>query len=269
KRGGERAAESALLGAWLLRRAGLGGEEADVTLAPGGARDSARLHEGRVSGTVHRVPWARDAARIVLLIDGHVAVVERAAVTIMTRTSLAGDASDTVVCDGAAARSAPLADPEVVLLRGALTRVALMAGALERASEIAIEHAGQRQQFGRPIASFQAVQQHLVTIAQQAALAAVAADTVALVPGAFEIAAAKLLANRAALSAGRAAHQVLGARGTTREHPLGQLTRRLWVWRSEYGDEHHWSTRLGAAVAEAGADSVYPAITGGSTVVNL
>ena len=66
-------------------------------------------------------------------------------------------------------------------------------------------------------------------------------------PGGFEIAAGKLLANRAALTAGRAAHQVLGARGTTREHPLGQLTRRLWAWRSEYGDEHHWSTRLGAA----------------------
>ena len=150
-----------------------------------------------------------------------------------------------------------------------LTRIALMAGALDRVYEITVRHASDRRQFGRPIGSFQAVQQHLVTIAQQAALAGVAADATARRPGGFEIAAGKLLANRAALTAGRAAHQVLGARGTTREHPLGQLTRRLWAWRSEYGDEHHWSTRLGAAAARAGADSLYPAITGGSTVVSV
>jgi acyl-CoA dehydrogenase len=268
-RGGDNAAESALLGAWLLAQAGLGGEDGDVTVAPGGVRDSVVLHEGRVSGTAHRVPWARDAARIALLIDGQVAVLERTAAVVEPRANLAGDASDTVVFDRAVARSAPGVDPETLLVRGALTRIALMAGALERVCEIAIEHAGERHQFGRPIASFQAVQQHLVTIAQQAALAAVAADATAREPGAFEIAAGKLLANRAALRAGRAAHQVLGARGTTREHPLGQLTRRLWVWRSEYGDEHHWSTRLGAAVAQAGADTVYPAITGGSRVLSV
>ena len=171
--------------------------------------------------------------------------------------------------DGAPARSGPGVDAEALFMRGALTRIALMAGALDRVYEIAVRHAGERRQFGRPIGSFQAVQQHLVTIAQQAALAGVAADATARRPGGFEIAAGKLLANRAALSAGRAAHQVLGARGTTREHPLGQLTRRLWAWRSEYGDEHHWSTRLGAGVARAGADSVYPAITGGSTVVSV
>jgi acyl-CoA dehydrogenase len=97
----------------------------------------------------------------------------------------------------------------------------------------------------------------------------VAAEATVRCAGGFEIAAGKLLANRAALSAGRSAHQVLGARGTTREHPLGQLTCRLWAWRSEYGDEHHWSTRLGMSVARAGADSVYPAITGGSGVVSV
>ena len=160
-------------------------------------------------------------------------------------------------------------DRDELFMRGALTRIALMAGALDRVYEIAVRYAADRRQFGRPIGSFQAVQQHLVTIAQQAALAGVAADATARRPHGFEIAAGKLLANRAALIAGRAAHQVLGARGTTREHPLGQLTCRLWAWRSEYGDEHHWSTRLGAAVADAGADGLYPAITGGSTILSV
>ena len=150
-----------------------------------------------------------------------------------------------------------------------MTRIALMAGALDRVYEITVRYASERHQFGRPIGSFQAVQRHLVTIAQQAALAGVAADARARRPGGFEIAAGKLLANRAALSAGRAAHQVLGARGTTREHPLGALTCRLWAWRSEYGNEHRWSTRLGAAAVRAGADRLYPAITGGSTVMSV
>jgi acyl-CoA dehydrogenase len=269
ERGPDRAAEIALLGEWLLAQAGLGGEAGEVTVAPGTGRDSVVARDGQVSGTAHRVPWARDAARVAVLVDGRAIVVDRAAITIQPHVNLAGDARDTVVFDGAVARSGPGVDPDELFMRGALTRIALMAGALYRVYEIAVRYAGERRQFGRSIGSFQAVQQHLVTIAQQAALAGAAADATARRPGGFEIAAGKLLANRAALTAGRAAHQVLGARGTTREHPLGALTCRLWAWRSEYGDEHHWSTRLGAAVARAGADSLYPAITGGSTVVSV
>src|SRR5258708_24588982 len=83
----------------------------------------------------------------------------------------------------------------------------------------------------------------------------------------FEIAAAKLLANRAALTATRAAHQAHGAMGMTREYPLHHLSRRLWSWRSEYGDDRFWSARLGTAAARAGADLLYPTITGGSAVL--
>ncbi len=269
ERGPDRAAESALLGEWLLSHAGLDSETGDVTVAPGFARDSVTLADGRVSGTVHRVPWARDAARVALIADGRAVVVDREAATIQAHVNLAGDARDTVVLDRAGARIGAAVDFEELFMRGALTRIALMAGALDRLYEIAVRYAGDRRQFGRPIGSFQAVQQHLVNIAQQVALAGVAAEATVRCAGGFEIAAGKLLANRAALTAGRSAHQVLGALGTTREHPLGQLTCRLWAWRSEYGDEHHWSTRLGVAVARAGADSVYPAITGGSGAVSV
>jgi len=269
ERGPDRAAESALLGQWLLAYAGLDAEAAEVTVAPGRAVERVALRDGQVSGIAHRVPWAREAAVIALLIDGRTVVVDRAAVMIQPHENIAGDARDTVVFDAVPARSGPGVDPDELFMRGALTRIALMAGSLDRVYEIAVRHASERRQFGRTIGSFQAVQQHLVTIAQQAALAGVAADAAARCPRGFEIAAGKLLANRAALSAGRAAHQVLGARGTTREHPLGLLTRRLWAWRSEYGDEHCWSTRLGAAVARGGADCLYPAITGGSAVVSV
>ena len=269
ERGPDRAAEMVLLGEWLLAQAGMAEEAGEVTVAPGSTHDSVELRDGRVSGTAHRVPWARDAALIAVLLDGSVLVIDRADVSVEPHVNLAGDVRDTVVFDGAVARSGPGVDAEALFLRGALMRIALMAGALDALYEITVRHASERHQFGRPIGSFQAVQQHLVTIAQQVALAGVAAEASAQRPGGFEIAAGKLLANRAALSAGRAAHQVLGARGTTREHPLGRLTRRLWAWRSEYGDEHHWSTRLGAGLARAGADEIYPSITGGSTVVSI
>jgi len=260
ERGPDRAAEAALLGEWLLAQAGLGEGDAEVTVAPGGARDNVVLCDGRLSGTAHRVPWARDAARIAVLLDGCVAVVEAAAVTVQPHVNLAGEARDMVVFDGAVARCGAAVEADELFVRGALTRIALMAGALDRVYEISVRHAGDRRQFGRPIGSFQAVQQHLVTIAQQAALAGVAAEATARRSGGFEVAAGKLLANRAALSAGRAAHQVLGALGTTREHPLGQLTRRLWAWRHEHGAVLRWRRQLGGDVIAAGADALFPTI---------
>src|SRR5207253_2981503 len=90
--------------------------------------------------------------------------------------------------------------------RGALVRAVLMAGALEEVTTLSLAHAQQRVQFGRPIAAFQAVQAHLVNIAQQTALVGVAVDAAIATQAPFEIAAAKLLANAAAVGAGRAAH---------------------------------------------------------------
>jgi acyl-CoA dehydrogenase len=267
--GPDPAAESALLGCWLLESAGLEVPRGAVTVAPEEASEHLQLREGRLIGSARRVPWAREATHIAVLAGGRVALVERAAATVQPRANLAGEARDTVHFEDAPALSGGQLAPAELLLRGALVRIALIAGALERAYEIAVRHAGERRQFGRPISSFQAVQQHLVTIAQQAALAGVAADASARRPAGFEIAAGKLLANRAALVGGRSAHQVLGALGTTRAHPLSELTRCMWAWRSEYGDEHLWSTRLGAALARAGADAMYPAITGGSTAVSV
>jgi acyl-CoA dehydrogenase len=86
-------------------------------------------------------------------------------------------------------------------------------------------------------------------------------------PAGFEIAAAKILAGQAAASATRAAHQAHGAMGMTQEYPLQHLSRRLWSWRKEYGDDIWWSARLGRASAAAGGDLLYPSITGGSLVL--
>jgi acyl-CoA dehydrogenase len=212
-----------------------------------------------------RVPWARDAERIAVPGIGSFA---RADVDVAQGENLAGEPRDTVTFDPARAERLD-ADSAALFLRAALVRVALMAGALDIIRAMTIAYAEEREQFGRPIARFQAVQQHLVTVAQQAALVGIAAEAAARRQEAFEIGAAKLLGNRAAFAATRAAHQVHGARGTTREYPLHEHTRRLWAWRTEQGDDRYWATRLGGAAARAGADHLYPAITGGSAVLRV
>lgn len=153
---------------------------------------------------------------------------------------------------------------EAVIDAATVVLCAEMLGAADEVLARTVQYAKDRMQFGRPIGSFQAVQTHVVTVAQQAALVDVAVQSALSREGAFEIAAAKLLAGRAALSASRAAHQVHGAVGVTRQHPLGIETRRLWAWRSEWGGERFWAARLGGAAAAAGPDRLYPAITAGS-----
>lgn len=266
-------AETGVVGGWLLSGAGLRLPSGPLAVAPGTPADSVRLEGSRVRGVVHRVPWARAAERVVLLAGTPPMVVSVPAdsVRVEPATNLAGEPRDTVHVDTLAAEVAPAApgvDVRALRARGALSRVALMAGALDRMVDLVVEYTSQRHQFGKAIGTFQAVQAHLVHAAQDAALvnmalakagrAAVAGD------GWFEIASAKILANQAASSATRHVHQAHGAMGMTREYPLHHMSRRLWAWRHEYGDEREWTRALGRVVTAAGCDALYPLITGGS-----
>ena len=84
-----------------------------------------------------------------------------------------------------------------------------------------------------------------MTIAEEAQLAGLATEVAALnarpEPGFFDVAAAKAAASEAATIAARASHQAHGAIGMTKEYELGQLSRRLWSWRDEFGSERYWS----------------------------
>ncbi len=132
------------------------------------------------------------------------------------------------------------------------TEVGPEADPLEQICALTIRHAHERRQFGQPLARFQAVQQHLVTIAQETALATVAAQA-ARDP--FTIKAAQVLRNRAILRVTRAAHQVHGAVGTTAAHPLGRLTQALWAQRTNDDDLRE---ELGRGLT---AETLYPTIT--------
>jgi acyl-CoA dehydrogenase len=139
-------------------------------------------------------------------------------------------------------------------------------------SRLTVQYTNERQQFGRPVARFQAVQQHLVWGAQDAALATMAARVAAREASRgradFEIAAAKSVADECAVTATRWAHQAHGAMGMTQEYALHHLSRRLWSWRQEYASPGEWSRQVGELVEELGADRLYPLITGGSQLLD-
>ncbi len=315
------AAETSLLGGWLLSQASL--ELPDGTLAvptqPGNTEVVATNGslpitateapaqtpiEVQLNGSLTGVPWASSVARIVFLAGGTagaspatkgsagasptdsdssqtfglVVSVDPQDALITPLRNMAGEPRDRVVFENTSAIAAP-APPGVnqhsLRLRGALSRAALMAGALRKMAQLTVTYTNEREQFGRPVARFQAVQQHLVWAAQDAALLEInaqcaglaahrAANSVAGITGAeFEIAAVKLIANQAAARATKACHQAHGAMGMTQEYPLHHLSRRLWSWRMEYGGEAEWSKVLGAATVSQGADRLYPLITSG------
>ena len=126
------------------------------------------------------------------------------------------------------------------------------------------QYAQDRVQFGRPIGKFQAVQQNLAVLAGQAAAATAAADLAAEAIGdairVLPIAAAKARTGEAAGIGAAIAHQVHGAIGFTFEHSLHFLTRRLWSWRDEFGNEAEWNRLVGRHMAGAGADRLWAEI---------
>ncbi len=274
-------AETGILGGWLLGESGLTIPDGPVSVLPGFAGDSVAATAGddgsvSLSGTGHRIPWVRQAERLAMLlpIDGTSTVlsVPTAGLAVTPAGNVAGEPRDTVDFDGVKVVAGDVAaapdhvTPENFRLRGALSRAMMMAGALEAMSALTVEYTEQRQQFGRPVARFQAVQQHLVWGAQDAVLAKMAATVAAreatrgLADAAFEIAAAKTLADECASTATRWAHQAHGAMGMTQEYALHHLSRRLWAWRHEYSTPGEWPAAVGAKAQAAGADGLYPLI---------
>ena len=269
------AAETGVLGGWLLTSAGHPLPDGIVTVAPGSPDDTLALNaDNTLSGTAHMVPWGRHAETLAALIGDQVISVSASAAMVLPNTSLAGEPRDTLTFDNAPVESTAAPNgvsAEALRFRGALSRVALMAGAIEKMSQLTVSYTNERHQFGRPVARFQAVQQHLVWASQDAALTRMAADSAGREASRgeanFEIAAAKLVANQAATRATKACHQAHGAMGMTQEYPLHHYSRRLWTWRSEYGGVREWSRWVGTVAVNQQADGLYPLVTGGSHVL--
>ncbi len=244
----------AMLAQWLATRAGWPAETGVATLSLG--------PEPLRSTDFERVPWGResDALYCIAEVDGEARIARArvAGAQVGDGRNLAGEPRDRITFAAAHEwqRSSGGADALEAYAAGALLRAAQMAGAMERALELSIEHANTRVQFGRPIGKFQAVQQMLALLASHAAAASAAVDLgcdgLACGDGLAEAAVAKSRAGEAAGFAAEIAHQVIAAMGFTMEHPLHRFTRRLWSWRDECGNEDFWNRRIGAQAIAGG-----------------
>ena len=116
------------------------------------------------------------------------------------------------------------------LAKGRMSVAAGCVGLARGALEHALRYAGQREQFGKPIAGHQLVQELLADMAVEVDAARLLTWRVAdlidrHLPFATESSMAKLFASEVAVKASASALQVFGGYGFIDEYPVGKLTR--------------------------------------------
>jgi acyl-CoA dehydrogenase len=229
----------------------------------------------RLDARLDRVPWARASDRIAVLVPfharTHLVAVPLGACTVIPGGNLADEPRDKVLVadleltgDDVTAARGDL--PDRLGRRAALLRAAQMAGALEAVRDMTTAYAGDRRQFGKPLRTFQAIQQRLALTLEAVASTRLAVDVAgaaAMVgPAVDEIAAAKVIAGVAASEVVAHAHQVHGAIGLTEEYDLQLFVRRLVSWQWEFGSARHWSGVLARSVlARGGGAALWDTIT--------
>ncbi|MER7573930.1 acyl-CoA dehydrogenase family protein [Streptomyces sp. NPDC126514] len=171
------------------------------------------------------VPGAAGGETVVTAVDGH--LVEW----------LAG--ADVVLGDAAGAVPLRSVDPltplhRVPVPRGTDPRAVLLTaaeqlGTATRVCELAAQHARTREQFGRPVGAFQAVQHLCADMLVRAETARAAVYAAAVTEDPADIAAARLLADEAAVRGARDCLQVHGGMGFTWECEVHLHLKRAWV----------------------------------------
>jgi acyl-CoA dehydrogenase len=252
--------------------------EEPLTFAVGDAVSAQASDDGdgpgrfTLTGTATDVAWAGVAQHLAVLASSAVgpvlALVAVGDQPASDAFNLAGEPRGSLVLDGLPATGALLTETQADVLRAryALARAVQLAAALEQVLAWTVQYAGERQQFGRPLGKFQAIQMELAEMAGEVTAVTALTDAAvqALDRGSSDVvlaaAAAKVRAGAAVEVVARLAHQVHGAIGFTQEHKLHHLTRRLWSWRDEAGSDLAWSRVLGAGLL-AGPDDFWPALT--------
>jgi alkylation response protein AidB-like acyl-CoA dehydrogenase len=139
---------------------------------------------------------------------------------------------------------------------GALLVAAQLLGIAEMTTELAVDYAKKREQFGRPIAGFQAIK-HLCAdmfVRQEVARAAVYAAGATLDDPAVgdldrAVSSAKITAGEGALRNARSCIQIFGGMGFTWEMPPHYYLKRAWVLASVFGTAEEHEERMAERVA--------------------
>ncbi len=149
----------------------------------------------------------------------------------------------TVAPGGTRIGTLPVAALEQALDEAALANAAMLLGVMERSFAMTLDYLRTRQQFGKPIGSFQALQHRAVDLQIQVTLtrASVEAAAATLDAGArpaarrAAVSRAKVRAAEAALLVTREAVQMHGAIGYTDEYDVGLYLRKAMVLANQFG----------------------------------
>ena len=247
-----------VLANWLLSAAGLDVEE-----------EACGVLCGDPAG--QPVPFGRDLAAVVVVGEGRLSVLRPTAEDWVRAENMAGEARDSLATVPAAETEATLpVTQEMVEGALAMLRAVQCAAATRAALEMSLEYCNTREQFGRSLSQFQAIQTQLAVMAAESCSATMAADMVLAafderdtVPERFltAVAVARVRTSEAATRAAATAHQVHGAIGFSGEYALHPLTRRMWCWRDEAGTEEVWAERLGQSLLSKPVGDFWPWLT--------
>jgi acyl-CoA dehydrogenase len=266
----------AIIATWLAKQAAIELPEGVPGLIPQPLA-SDLIRGDSLTAEIARIPWGRDANYYLGITDAsELVILGRDGIALVAEDNLGRDPRDTVSFGNARLlnRTAANLPPDAVQWLCAMLRSAQIAGASARCLDIGIEFVGDREQFGRPLSRFQAIQHHLAvmvgaiaTVESMSANAFRAMDHYGINGGLgerdakFEIAAAKCRASDSVETVTRIGHQVHGAIGFTYEYGLHFLTRRLWAWRAEFGGSGKWAQYLGEVAKAQGGDNIWAYIT--------
>jgi len=156
----------------------------------------------------------------------------------------------------------PVAGPEIAAWwrrDGAVLTAALQIGMAAWTTELAVEYAKQRRQFGRPIGGFQAIKHLCADMAVRTEVARCAVHAAAVTVDQPDVgdslvaaAGAKLLADEAAVANGRSCIQVHGGMGFTWEVPAHLAYKRARVLATQFGTEGALAESLAESLAGPG-----------------
>jgi len=130
---------------------------------------------------------------------------------------------------------------ERILQKGAICKCAEMLGGSQKVLEIATEYAKEREQFGRPIGSFQAVQHHCSNMLMDIEGSRYITYKVAWllgegIPCTKQVSAAKAWTSEGYKRVAGLGHQIMGATGYIIEHDMPLYSRRAKIAELALGD---------------------------------
>jgi alkylation response protein AidB-like acyl-CoA dehydrogenase len=148
---------------------------------------------------------------------------------------------------------------ESAMNRGALGCAAQALGLTHRMIDMAVQYTSERQQFGKPIGSFQAVKHHMSNVAVKWEYAkapvyrAAYAITNCQSTASLNSSHAKLIACEAADLAAKNCMQVHGAMGYTWEVDLHIFMKKAWAFNNTWGDNAFHKARVADTIFADGA----------------